>query len=287
MGDERDRLLWAVGSYELWRTPTRVRAALPAGRDAAVMLAALGPAARQRVVDTVDTLLANGIGVLYLNEASYPPRLALVDDPPPVLFYIGNVDLLKRPAVGMCGSRDASERGLEAARGCGEQVARHGLTVVSGYARGVDMATHVGAIAAGGSTIIVMAEGLIHFRMKRDLADTGADFARVLVLSQFPPRQTWNTGAAMARNAVIVGLGRALVVVEARDKGGTLDAGLQALRLGRPLLALEFSDIAPKGNALLFEKGAQRVSTTGELKRALDAIGEPGRNTPVQLTMSV
>jgi DNA processing protein len=91
----------------------------------------------------------------------------------------------------------------------------------------------------------------------------------------------------MARNAVIVGLGRALVVVEARDKGGTLDAGLQALRLGRPLLALEFSDIAPKGNALLFEKGAQRVSTTGELKRALDAIGEPGRNTPVQLTMSV
>jgi DNA processing protein len=164
---------------------------------------------------------------------------------------------------------------LEAARACGQEVARHGLTVVSGYAKGVDMETHLGALEANGKTIIVLAEGMLHWRKKKALQVVGAQDNRLLVVSQFPPAQTWNAGAAMTRNGVIAGLGRALVVVEAGDRGGTLDAGMQALRMKRPVLALEFSTQAPAGNAILFTKGARRIASLGDLKRALDAVGEP------------
>jgi len=275
MNDERQRLLWAVAAFQVLRTPTRITAELGDPRSAADLLAELSDTDRERVQVTTDKLIDAGAGVLFLSDDSYPDRLRSIASPPALLFFVGELSLLDSPAVGMCGSRDASDVGLAAARLCGEQVARHGLTVVSGYARGVDMATHIGALEAAGSTIIVLAEGVLHFRWKRELQAMRADQSRVLVLSQFPPGQTWNVGAAMTRNVVISALGRALVVVEARETGGTFDAALQALRLGRPVFALDFSVGAPRGNALLFEKGARRIASTGDLHRELDAVKEP------------
>jgi len=275
MNDERQRLLWAVAAFEVLRTPARVTAELDDPRSVVDLIADLSDADRERVQATTDKLINAGAGVLFSSDDTYPHRLRSVPSPPPLLFFVGDRSLLDSPAVAMCGSRDASDVGLAAARLCGEQVARQGLTVVSGYARGVDMATHVGALEAAGSTIIVLAEGVLHFRWKRELQEMRADHSRVLVLSQFPPSQTWNAGAAMTRNIVIAALGRALVVVEARETGGTLDAGLQALRLGRPVFALDFSVGAPRGNALLFDKGARRIASTGDLHRELDAVKEP------------
>jgi DNA processing protein len=96
------------------------------------------------------------------------------------------------------------------------------------------------------------------------------------VLSQFPPHQTWNVGAAMTRNAVIAALGRALVVIEASETGGTLDAGIQALAIKRPVIALEFeSEATPAGNRLLLERGAIPVHRPAELATILGAIKDP------------
>lgn len=141
-----------------------------------------------------------------------------------------------------------------------------------GHARGVDVEAHIAAIAAGGSTIIVLAEGIARFRLKRALADAGIQPGSLLVLSQFPPRQGWTVGGAMTRNALIAALGLALVVIEAGETGGTLDAGLKGLDLNRPVLALSFLSGHRAGNEILQSKGARLIPSTGALRDAIAMI---------------
>lgn len=230
-----------------------------------------------------DDLRTGGVDVLALGDDGYPERLATIPAAPPLLYVWGNSSLLRSPSVGMCGSRDVSERGLQAARACGEAVARQGLTVISGYAKGVDTETHLAALRQGGSTVIVLAEGIIHFRHKKVFGSEGLDPERTVVVSQFPPTQPWNVGAAMTRNAVIAGLGQALVVIEAGETGGTLNAGLQAIRMGRTVFALNFADAVPSGNRILFEKGAKPVRTPRELYEAVAAIDAAVRQMSLPL----
>ena len=191
----------------------------------------------------------------------------------PLLFYWGNTALLHAGGVGMCGSRSVSELGLKAAHACGVQVSCRDLVVVSGYARGVDTATHLAALQAGGRTVNVLAEGFDHFRIKKDFKQD-FDSSRALVVSQFPPGQPWGAFAAMDRNKVIFGLGLALVVIEAGERGGTLAAGEGALSAGRPLLVLDFGTETPPGNVKLLAAGGRPIASTTELASALDAVVE-------------
>jgi DNA processing protein len=248
----------------------------------------LGPEAGRRVTDTTERLVAMEVGVL-VNGLSdgYPTPLTDLPTPPAILFHLGNVELLKTSAVGMCGSRSVSPAGIEAARSCGLAVAGEGLTIVSGYAAGVDTETHLAALDSGGSTIIVLAEGITHFRTKAAFKER-MDPSRVLVLSQFPPRRTWDVGAAMTRNGIIAALGRALVVIEAGETGGTLDAGMQALAIGRPVLALRYeSGPTPAGNRMLIEAGARPVSSAGDLKRVIAALKDPTGKAFDQLALTL
>lgn len=253
----------------------------------------LDPAARVEVTADVEELDGRGVGATWLGDELYPAALAVLDKAPPVLFTIGNTDLMSVPSIGMCGSRHATEVGLAAARNCGETVAQYGLAIVSGYAKGVDTETHLAALRSGGSTVIVLAEGIRHFRRKRVFAEVshtsgGLDPERVLVLSQFPPSQRWNVGAAMTRNGVIAGLGRALVVIEAGDTGGTLNAGLQALDAERPVLALEYeSQPTPAGNRQLIERGALPVHNSKELGELLARMRAPTTSLPNPVTQQV
>jgi DNA processing protein len=248
-------------------------------------VAGASPDAITRAGETAADLDVREVGVLIYGQDGYPIALTELPSPPPALFYRGSLSLLSEPAVGMCGSRSASEVGLNAAHLSGVAVANAGLTIISGYARGVDMETHLAALAAGGRTIIVLAEGFLHFQIKRAFGGS-LDSDRVLVMSQFPPRQTWNVGAAMARNAVIAALGRALVVIEANGGGGTLDAGLQALDLGRPVLALEFeSGPTPPGNRILLEKGAIPVTRPSELAQLISRMQDPSGSSHNQLPL--
>jgi DNA processing protein len=175
----------------------------------------------------------------------------------------------------------------EAARSCGLAVAREGLTIVSGYAAGVDTETHLAALDSGGSTIIVLAEGIAHFWAKAAFKGR-MDQSRVLVLSQFRPRRTWDVGAAMTRNGIIAALGRALVVIEAGETGGTLDAGMQALAIGRPVIALKYeSGPTPAGNRKLIDAGARPVASAGDLKRVIASLKDPTGRAYDQLALTL
>jgi DNA processing protein len=213
-----------------------------------------------------------GVQVLTIQDERYPARLRELPSPPPFLFMFGNLGLLRERGVGMCGSRSASMRGLEYARMFGREVAARGLHVISGYARGVDIETHLGALEAGGSTVIVLAEGIVHFRVRRDFGAVPFDLERVLVISQFSPSQPWNAGAAMTRNGLIAALSDAMLVIEAGAKGGTLNAGEQALSLYRPVYAIDYQDNPPEGNQVLLQKGAKPLRSPKALAAMLDGL---------------
>jgi DNA processing protein len=243
----------------------------------------LAPPAQTDAEELADKLERDGVSVLVSSDEDYPERLLDLSQPPPFLFWWGNLTLVERRGIGMCGSRNASERGLRYARTFGRAAVERGLQVVSGYARGVDMETHLGALEAGGATVIVLAEGITHFRKKRAFADTRFDETNVLAISQFSPTQPWAASAAMTRNAVIAGLSRAMLVVEAGEKGGTLNAGLQAIDMGRPVFAIAYADDPPPGNQVLFERGALPLRSHNELISALGQLASASE--PKQLAI--
>jgi DNA processing protein len=218
-------------------------------------------------------LSSRGVAAVLLGSPEYPRLLGKARAAPPFLFYLGAADLLAARGIGLCGSRNASAESLRAAAACGEVATQQGLAVISGYARGVDMATHVSALSSGGCTVIVLPEGINHFRVKRGPMADVWDEERVLVVSQFSPSRPWSAGSAMARNNVIIGLSLALVVVEASGKGGTLAAGSKALAMNKPVFALEFA-MNPQGNAELIRHGAISIRNRAELSAGLSEVTE-------------
>jgi DNA processing protein len=253
--------------------PSEAKAIIATGGSAMQQqLERLSDTEQAELADLQTRLTDRGVGLIFQGDKDYPDRLIESSSPPPFLFFWGNIELLKERGIGMCGSRHVSERGLDAARLCGELVARSSWHVVSGYAKGVDTETHHAALRAGAGTVIVLAEGILNFRRKRALSDVPFDDERVLALSQFPPTQPWTIGGAMTRNGLIGALGEALVVVEAGEKGGTLDAGSRALRAGQRVFALQFSDDTPPGNQLLISQGAQVVKTPHELAEVISQL---------------
>jgi len=273
-----EETLRALVAFAVFRTPAKVTRAL-ADPDPELLRDAwrgLPKEHRSSLARQVDDLHSRGIVALNAGNSAFPESLIVRGKPVvPTLFCKGDLALLTADGAGMCGSRKVSPLGLKAARACGEEVSDRGLTVVSGYAKGVDTATHLAALDRGGRTVIVLAEGIDAFRVKREFKDS-FDPSRVLVVSQFRPDQPWAAYAAMARNHVIFGLGKALVVIEAGEKGGTLAAGRDALKRGRPVFALNFEEETPVGNRILIEAGAQPVTSRTELGVALDGVkGEP------------
>jgi DNA processing protein len=246
------------------------------------LLPGISRAEQERADEEASELSDRGVGAALFGSPEYPHLLSHVRAAPPFLFYTGAVDLLAAHGIGMCGSRNASDEGLRAAAACGEAATQHGLTVVSGYARGVDTIAHVSALSSGGSTVIVLPEGINHFRLKRGPVADVWNKERALVVSQFPPSRPWSAGNAMARNNVIIGLSLALVVVEASEKGGTLSAGTKALQLNKPVLALQFP-MNPLGNAELIRHGAISIRNRAELSAQLvELVKNPQGN---QLSM--
>lgn len=273
-----DRIQLALAAFATLRTPSRITAALRHHGISALEdeYESLASEVRSDIDQKAFEMRQEGTDAIFFSASDFPERLMNNHRPPaPIIFYRGNKDLLYRDGVGMCGSRHVSARGLDAASRCGALATEKGMTVVSGYAAGVDTATHLAALRSGGSTVVVLAEGMDHFRVKRAFADD-FDWDRIVVVSQFAPSQPWRAHAAMARNGIIFGLPKALLVVEAGEKGGTLAAGEGALKLGRTVIAVEFGDETPPGNRVLIDKGAWAVSTPQQLRDSFESVRAVG-----------
>ena len=246
------------------------------GSDAPAVKAALSNLAE--AADLLRQLEEQGIDVVPFTDERYPKKLAALAAEAPVLYVKGNLGTLDGPAVGIAGSRNASDDGLESAARFGSLAAEMNRVVVTGIAKGVDTAAHQGALARRGGTVAVLAEGILRFR--RNLV---AD----VVVSQFYPSQPWQVSRAMARNEVVCGLSDAFIVVEAGDKGGTLDAGHKCRRQGKQLLVFNGSgrEQQAPGNRILVKKGGISFRSANELRdrlsRALDDGNERAAGSQV------
>ncbi|MFD7843602.1 DNA-processing protein DprA [Nocardia sp. NPDC059764] len=278
-----DTMLRVLVAFEHFRTPAKVTRALlnPDPEMLRQIWRDMDIPTRTELGRQSEELTAHGVIAVSADDPRFPRSLVVKERPiAPALFCRGALGLLTAPGAGICGSRSASPLGLEAARTSGQVASDRGLTVISGYAKGVDTESHLAALENGGTTVLVLAEGIDHFRVKRELTPR-FDPDRVLVLSQFHPGQPWATHTAMTRNRVIFGLGMALIAIEAGERGGTLAAGREALKRGRPVLVLNFGDDIP-GNRLLVDAGAQAVTSRQELGDALASIRSRAANASEQ-----
>lgn len=205
-------------------------------------------------------------------DQSYPVNLKslLKLNTPPVLSMIGNINLLSNRTVGFSGSRKVSEKGVAITKDCVEQLSQEkDISIVSGYAQGVDKEAHYTALATGGSTIIILPNGISSFYVRQELKDVW-DWDRVLVISEYLPKDKWSVSRAMNRNNTIIGLSDIMVVVEAGLTGGSLDAGLRTLEDNKPLYVPLYSDYPESalGNKVLLERGAKCIRRSRQSNRA-------------------
>lgn len=211
------------------------------------------------------------VGFLIVANENYPIELkkSLSTNTPPILSYIGNIDLLKKRKVGFSGSRKVSEKGIDVTKDCVEQLTRKDVSIVSGYAAGVDFEAHYGALSNGGSTIIILPEGINSFRIKKEMKDVW-DWNRVLVISEFKPDAPWMASRAMQRNNTIIGLSDIMVVVEAGETGGSLDAGYKTLQMQKLLFVPQYGVVPESalGNNKLLNSGAAAIKRSAETQRA-------------------
>ena len=232
---------------------------------------------------------------VYLGTHEYPPLLAEIPDPPGCLWTRGNRAIMSRVAVAVVGARAASRDGLAMAGQLGADLARAGVVVVSGLARGVDAAAHAGALDAGGTTIAVLGTGidLVYPPQNRELQDRIA--AAGLVVTEFPPGSPPEPFHFPRRNRIISGLSKAVVIVEAREKSGSLITARMAADQGREVMAVPGPSLygQNKGSHALLRDGAKLVESAvdileelGMLQRVLprgpDADGDP---QPVEFTV--
>jgi len=241
------------------------------------------PESRERVKRHWDELEKMNVHFLSIVDSEYPDssRRTLGENAPVLLLCMGNLELLKRKSVGFCGSREASEKGISTARNSAILLASKGINIVSGFAAGVDMNAHHGALSAGGTTTVVLAEGVLRFRVKKEIRDVW-DESRTLVVSEFGPNLPWSVSHAMQRNNTICGLSRAMILIEARTTGGSIQAGRDCLKLGLPLFAAVYdgSPESATGNEELLQRGAKRLmkSRSRDLPNVqpiMDAISAP------------
>lgn len=233
-----------------------------------------------RLCHVLRQMEACGVRAVFPEDAEYPDPLRQIPDPPAVLFVQGRLPPGDTPAVAIVGSRRSTRYGSSQARKIAGDLARQGVVVVSGLAKGIDAAAHQGALAAGGATIGVLGSGHAHFYPveNRDLA------ARMVaqggaVISEFPPDAPPLPYHFPVRNRIISGLSGGVLLIEAMEKSGTHATINHALSQGREIFALPGNVDAP-GSELplkLLHEGAWLCTCAEDVLSAMRWVVPPPR----------
>ena len=212
-----------------------------------------------------------GCQVITLYDASYPPHLKQIDTPPLVLYVKGELVPEDALSISFVGSRNAKDYGRKVSYRLSYQLAQRGLTVVSGFARGIDASAHRGALEAGGRTIAVMGNGLslIYPATNKDLAEKITESGALI--SEFPMDAKPKPRNFPRRNRVISGLTLGTVVVEASNRSGALITARLAGEQGREVFAVPgeiFSELST-GTHKLINNGAKLINSVDDLLNEL------------------
>jgi DNA processing protein len=213
-----------------------------------------------------------GIQVLTWEDEGYPRRLKEIDQPPPVIYVRGRIQPEDDWAVAVVGTRRVSAYGRQVTEEIASLLARSGVSVVSGLARGVDAAAHQAALNAGGRTLAVLGSGVDriyppeHRRLAEAIQGQGA------VISDYPPGTPPDGVNFPPRNRIISGLSLAVVIIEAGERSGALITAGFAADQGRDVFAVPGSILAPQsiGTNRLIQNGARPLLDPKEILEVLD-----------------
>jgi DNA processing protein len=213
-----------------------------------------------------------GVSLIAPGEAHYPPRLAMIDDPPPLLAVRGTLEALMRPMIAIVGSRNASGAGLKFAQSLAHDLSEAGFVVISGLARGIDQAAHRASIAGG--TVAVLAGGHDriyppeHEDLLFALLQAGA------AISEMPLGHVARAHDFPRRNRLISGASLGIVVVEAAQRSGSLITARMANEQGREVFAVPGSPIDPRaaGANDLIKQGATLVTEAADVINVVQPI---------------
>ena len=254
--------------------------------------------ARQDNDAAAELALCRSAGVVLIprGHADYPPPLQDIPDPPALLYLKGTYEPRDQIAIALVGSRRSTPYGVRIAGKLAASLARVGITVVSGLARGIDGAAHRGALNAGGRTIAVLANGLgnvyppEHEELAAEIVSAGA------LVSETPLRQEPIAGLFLQRNRIISGLCLGIVVVEAAPRSGALSTARHAMEQNREVFAVPgpVDSLASQGCHRLIRDGAKLVETVEDILEELGPLvrevkasrEEPGIRHPGELVLS-
>ena len=261
--------------------------------DALPMLAQRGGGRTPRIADValaereMATIAKLGARYLFLDDPDYPRLLAEIETAPPALIFCGDIAHASRPCIAMVGARNASAAACRFARQLALQLAEEGTTIVSGLARGVDTAAHIGALGGGssGATVGVIASGI-------DIAyppDNTALQERIategLLLAEQPPGTEPKARNFPSRNRIIAGLAIGTVVVEAVPKSGSLITARLANESGREVMAVPGSPLDPRaqGCNLLIREGATLVQSAADILEQIRPFDPRSVRSPIDV----
>ena len=269
------RLLRKFGSPRAVLTTTTSDALMTIpGADAGLLDAIVFAGIRiEYTRELVQRLLERGVRIVTFDDPAYPEPLKKLKWPPGLIYVQGQFQPADAHAIAVIGSTHASARGFRAAYRCATTLASRGWTVVSGNAKGIDTAAHLGAIEAGGRSIFVLADGILNFRTQVDIAPGKLD-RHAVVLSERPAEAPWDREGALARNRITAALSEKVFVVEARADDGALHTCRLAKQLGIPTLAAAYGADTPDGNLAAIRQGAAEVKSVAQLLQAVAAEGE-------------
>lgn len=213
-----------------------------------------------------------GLRIVTHRDERFPARLAAIPDPPLLLFVAGNLEALSNDSLAIVGGREASGAGRRFAAGIATELSNAGLTIVSGLALGIDAAAHQGALQGASPTIAVLGGGHLRLyptpnkRLARRICEQGG-----AVISEYPPHLRPTRYTFPERNRIVSGLAHGVLVIEARERSGSLITANYALEQGREVMAVPGpvdSRLSRGGHALLRE-GAGLVESSEDVLAAL------------------
>lgn len=234
----------------------------------------------RKAEEIIEYCLRHDVEILKCSDSKYPHELRAIHDAPLLLYKKGEMKFNEQPAIGIVGTRKPSEYGRKVAWKLGHFFAETGFSVVSGLAYGIDREAHLGAMAANGSTMAVLGHGIdriypgSHRRIADEMLERGG------WVTEFFPGSKPEAGNFPARNRIIAGLSRALIVVEARKKGGALITARQAFDQDRLVYAVpgQLGNVASVGcNQLIRDQIAKLLYSPEEVLSDLEIELNYGR----------
>ena len=222
----------------------------------------------------------SGIQLVPRGHADYPPHLEQIPDPPSILYIQGDLHEHDTLSIAIVGTRHATAYGKRQASRLANALARAGLTIVSGLARGIDSAAHHGALEAGGRTLAVLPAGVNNIypsenkELAFDIAQNGA------LVSESPSTTSISRGAFPRRNRIVTGVSLGVIVVEAADRSGALISAQHAMEQNREVMAVPgpIDSRVSRGCHQLLRDGATLVESADDVIAALGPLFESTKN---------